>query len=187
MQKWVGSQAKLSSTPCGVRAVLPASYFHKVMFAGRLHMVISSVVGGRGWPSSRYGWRRLTRPGSLALSCLACLCVFPSISKSRNPPAAGQACDQKKGRSSVSDSRRRRSLALARLGGMRLSSSTEMTEAEAWESQVTGEWELMSEWDSWGVQGWIGQDGSNSWPQTLAVCPVGKVVQQVEDAAGQGT
>lgn len=68
-----------------------------------------------------------------------------------------------------------------------MSSSTEMTDAEAWESEVTGEWELMSEWDSWGVQGWIGQDGSNSWPQTLAVCPVGKVVQQVEDAAGQGT
>lgn len=46
MQKWVGSQTKLSSTSCGVRAVVPASYFHKVMFAGRLHMVISSLVDG---------------------------------------------------------------------------------------------------------------------------------------------
>lgn len=61
MQKWVGSQTKLSSTSRGVRAVLPARYFHKVMFAGRLHMVISNLVDGGGWPQGRgIGWRLLT-------------------------------------------------------------------------------------------------------------------------------
>lgn len=39
-----------------------------------------------------------------------------------------------------------------------------------------------------GRQGWIGYDSSNSWwSQTLAVCPVGKVIQQVEAAAGDST
>lgn len=34
-----------------------------------------------------------------------------------------------------------------------MSSSTETTGAETWESKVAGKWELMSEWDSWGVKG----------------------------------
>lgn len=34
-----------------------------------------------------------------------------------------------------------------------LSSSTETTGAETWDSKVAGKWELMSEWDSWGVKG----------------------------------
>lgn len=34
-----------------------------------------------------------------------------------------------------------------------MSSSTEMTGAETWESKVAGKWELMSEWDSWGSKG----------------------------------
>lgn len=37
--------------------------------------------------------------------------------------------------------------------GARLSSSTETTGAEAWESKVAWKWELMSEWDSRRVKG----------------------------------
>lgn len=44
-----------------------------------------------------------------------------------------------------------------------LSSSTETTEAEAWESKVAWKSELTSEWDSWGVKGGLDYDSSNSW------------------------
>lgn len=91
---------------------------------------------------------------------------------------------KKRGRvSRVIDGERCCAFSRLRGGEVRLSSSTETTEAEAWESKVAWKWELTSEWDSWGVKGGLDYDSSNSWwSQTLAACPVGKVVQQVEAA-----
>lgn len=76
-----------------------------------------------------------------------------------------------------------RVLCFLRLRGARLSRSTETTGAETLEIEGRLEMGIDVGMGFTGGQGWIGYDSSNSWwSQTLAACPVGKVVQQVEAA-----